>query len=119
MGSAPRELGLTGERAAAQLLRDEGFSVLALNYRQGRYGEIDLIARKENLVVFVEVKSRSTGAFGGGLRSIPESKKRKIRRAAAGYIAENRSLDDRHITFRFDLICMEEGVLRWHPDIFR
>ena len=75
-----KNFGAEGEERAATFLQEKGFSIIERNYRAGRIGEIDIIALKKDLVVFAEVKSRSGDAFGGGIYSINETKKRHIKR---------------------------------------
>jgi len=80
-----REFGTAGEDMAARYLEERGFAILERNFRLGRQGEIDIIARKKNLVIFVEVKRRRTGIYGGPLYSISASKKKKLRLIATGF----------------------------------
>lgn len=93
--------GREGENAAAGFLRREkGMKVLERNWRHGR-GEIDLIARDREVLVFVEVRSRRTGALVSGYDSVNREKKRVLRRTARAYLRALRT-PARH--FRFDII---------------
>ncbi len=65
-----RRVGAGGEDRAASFLESRGFEIIERNYRFGRAGEIDLIARRGDLLVFVEVKSRNTPVYGGPLYAI-------------------------------------------------
>jgi len=78
------EKGKAGEDLAAQFLSDKGYQVLARNYRFKR-SEIDLIAQKDNCLVFVEVKLRTTDAFGYPEEFVNEKKATKIMEGADQY----------------------------------
>lgn len=78
--------GERSEALAAEFLRREGLVITARNYRC-RFGEIDLIARDGNTIVFVEVRSRANNAFGGAAASITASKREKLLKAARHYLA--------------------------------
>jgi putative endonuclease len=79
--------GAAGEAQAAAYLEAKGFRVRVRNYRHKR-GEIDLIAEKENWLVFVEVKTRSSVAFGFPEQFVDSRKQRKIFETAAQYLLE-------------------------------
>ena len=76
-------IGRSAEQLAAAHLADEGFRVLWQNVRIGPL-EVDLVAKKDDLVIIVEVRSRGPGAFEGPLASITWSKRRMLLRAARG-----------------------------------
>jgi putative endonuclease len=79
-------LGKRGEDYAHRYLRRAGFTILARNYRPGGgEAEVDIIARDGEIVVFVEVKSRSSAEFGAPDRAIDTAKRRNITRAARSY----------------------------------
>ena len=110
--------GVSGENRASHFLRAKGFTILRRNYRFGQIGEIDIIARKGDLIIFVEVKNRSGNLYGGPLYSISARKKRTLRLIANQFIlTEGRPL--RHLTFRFDLIALQAGSIQWIRDIIR
>lgn len=81
-----RSLGMAGEDAAAAYLRARGYSIIARNVRT-REGEIDLIARLGDVLAFVEVKTRSTRAFGAPVEAVTPRKAARIRGLAAAYLA--------------------------------
>ncbi|HSV96853.1 MAG TPA: YraN family protein [Spirochaetota bacterium] len=114
-----RQIGSGGEDLAASFLEARGFDILERNYRFGKAGEVDLIARRGDLVVFVEVKSRNTSVYGGPLYAINERKKRTLRLVASHYLAARSALDARTITFRFDMIAVCGGAIEWIEDILR
>lgn len=95
-------LGKEAEEKVAEILRKQGFTIVEHNYRK-RHGEIDLIATKASLVVFVEVKMRQHQYFDLS-DVITPSKQRKIIRVAKEYIArygtENQS-------YRFDVALLQ------------
>lgn len=114
-----REYGTGGEDIAATFLEEKGFTILHRNFHLGRQGEIDIIARTGDLVVFVEVKRRRSDAYGGPLYSVGSSKKRRMRRIAEGYLRANPLLDKGAIMYRFDLLSIENGSIEWVQDISR
>lgn len=81
-----RRRGEQAEALAADFLRGEGLRIAGRNYRC-RFGEIDLIARDGDTLVFVEVRSRSDAAFGGAAASINPAKREKLLKAARHYLA--------------------------------
>lgn len=91
-------LGKKGEQLVAQHLQQRGFDVIAQNYRQP-FGEIDLIAAKHDLLVFVEVKLRQTNYFDATLL-ITYSKQKKIILTAKKYVLTHKLFDK---TCRFDV----------------
>ncbi len=79
--AAKDELGKRGEDLAAQFLTDAGYTVIDRNWRCAR-GEIDLVARDGNDTVFVEVKTRSSTAFGHPFEAITAQKLARLKRLA-------------------------------------
>jgi putative endonuclease len=114
-----RELGTGGEDAAAAFLISKNFSIIERNFRYGKTGEIDIIARRGDLVVFVEVKSRSSARYGGALYSIGSKKKASLKKAAGAFIASRPEYNRKELTFRFDLISVTAGSIDWLEDMFR
>ncbi len=101
--SLNKVLGARGERLAAEFLNRRGFEIVERNFRYGR-GEIDVIARKGNLIVFCEVKTRKSSAFGAGEDAVDVRKQAQIRKVAEGYISKP-GLEEAE--FRFDVIVIE------------
>ncbi len=101
--SSNKTLGAKGERLAAEFLGRRGYEVIERNFRYHR-GEIDLIAKAGNLIVFCEVKTRKSSAYGSGEDAVDSRKQAQIRRVAEGYIAE-RNLES--CDFRFDVLVVE------------
>ncbi|MBQ1596030.1 MAG: YraN family protein, partial [Clostridia bacterium] len=78
-------LGNLGEDYACEVLEGLGYEVLDRNVRS-RFGEIDIIARKEGFLCFVEVKTRSEGSMGRPVESVTRSKQQKIIKTTEYYI---------------------------------
>ena len=99
------KLGTEGERLASSFLRDRGYRILAQNYRCDM-GEIDLIAMKEDLIAFVEVKTRRTLAFGRPAEAVGFEKQRHIKRVAAVFLQREafKYRFSADAEFRFDII---------------
>lgn len=95
-------VGAYGERLASQYLEGEGLVVLARNWRCAD-GEVDLILRDGDDVVFCEVKTRRSTSFGTPAEAIGPEKVRRLRRLAARWLAES-SLRPREI--RFDVVAV-------------
>lgn len=80
MGDPRHRLGSRGEAAVVAHLESEGYAIVATNLRVGKL-EIDIVARKEDVVVIVEVRTRGEGAWTTGFGSIDGRKRERIRRA--------------------------------------
>jgi putative endonuclease len=114
------ETGRTGENLAARWLERNGMRLLHRNWRQGR-NEIDLIVRDGQTIAFVEVKTRRLGPGGPPAAAVNAAKRRRLARAAAGWIATH---PGEGLEFRFDIVevTLAAGraplVEHW-PDAFR
>jgi putative endonuclease len=97
-----RVLGASGETAAAAWLETRGYKVIARNVRT-RYGEIDLVLRRGALVVFVEVKSRTSDRFGHPADAIVWRKRRRLVQLAEMCLQR---LGLEHCAVRFDVIAV-------------
>jgi putative endonuclease len=93
--------GARGEKLASRFLRQRGYKILYRNFRGHRGGEIDLVCRDGDTLVFVEVKTRGGEEFG---RPITAVNQRQQRRIAQGGLAWLRMLDNPDIFFRFDVV---------------
>ncbi len=92
--------GNIGEFDAVEFLKDKGYRILQTNYKT-KFGEIDIIAQDGNVIVFVEVKLRSTLAYGRPIEAVDARKQRKIRKVAEFYLmVKHKSESD----VRFDVI---------------
>lgn len=94
--------GKRGEILAQNYLKKKGYKIIATNYKN-KIGEIDIIAKDGSTLVFVEVKTRISRAFGDPLEAINYTKQQKIRNVATYYLKENRMLN---ISCRFDAISV-------------
>ncbi len=116
MASDPRhDFGKQGEDLACAELRRRGYAILARRYRT-RYGEIDIVARDGGTTVFVEVKARGGGEFGGAAAAVTGWKQRRITAMAVDYLARH-GLHDRPV--RFDVVAIELVDGRTRVDVFR
>ena len=100
-----RALGAEAEEIAASYLTAHGAEVLERNYRR-RLGELDVIAREGDTLLIVEVRTRSTNAYGGAAASIDGRKRRRIVRAAQQLLQQRRSLA--RLAVRFDVIVVSD-----------
>ncbi len=98
-------LGNLGEDYACEVLTANGYEILNRNFRS-RFGEIDIIARKDNFLCFVEVKTRSEKSMGRPAESVTLSKQQKIIKTTEYYLVRYPSLLEKDgLQPRFD--CME------------
>jgi putative endonuclease len=100
------QLGRSGEAAAADWYVANGYEVLARNWRC-RDGELDLIVAQGRHVVFCEVKTRSSDAFGTPAEAVTREKQMRIRRLAARWLEEDAPARPRAI--RFDVASVIDG----------
>ena len=98
MENTTKILGDIGEKYVAQMLKNKNFTILVQNYRT-RWGEVDLIAQRQDLVVFVEVKTRKKAYFPIS-NVVTLRKQRKITRVAQHFIVQNNVVDK---VCRFDV----------------
>lgn len=98
-------IGRMGEEAAAKFLKKNGYKIVAQNYRC-RWGELDIIAKDDDALVFVEVKTRGSDAFGTPGASVDAKKQQRMLTASSIYMSENGiAVDDTPI--RFDVVEVE------------
>lgn len=95
-------LGRQGEEAAARLLADKGFAILARNWRQGKL-ELDIICRDGETLVFVEVKSRRDGSLARPDEAMTPRKRRTLVRAAQAWLAATEAWSS---PCRFDVVTV-------------
>lgn len=95
-------LGAEGERVAKAYLQTKGFRILHENYSTP-LGEIDLIAKEGGVVVFVEVKARTSGEFGPPQASVTLAKQRQIVKVARLYLQRERLAE---VACRFDVVAV-------------
>ena len=107
-----RETGLLGEARAAAYLRRQGMRILEKRFRAA-HGEIDLIAREGNTIVFVEVKTRPRGRLDSGLQAVNAEKRSHLRFAEQAYLRGRGETP-----FRFDVIEISAAGLRHIKNAF-
>jgi putative endonuclease len=120
-GNTPAHLltGQVAEQTALAFLRSRGLKLLAQNYRS-KTGEIDIIMRDRDILVFIEVRYRKNTRYGSGAESITISKRRRIKNTAKYFLMKENYADER---CRFDVISAsgptDEGMkLDWIQNAF-
>lgn len=113
------QIGRLGERAARKHLRRQGFKFLTANFRTER-GEIDLVFRDRDCLVFVEVKTRSSEEWGRPAAAVNAERRRRLTRAGLDYL---RLLRNPQVKVRFDIVevLIEDGAvgeIRYLPNSF-
>lgn len=103
LNSSSVDLGKKGELFAARYLQKKGYRIIERSYRSV-LGEIDIVAKKDDILVFVEVKTRRDEKFGKPFESVTKEKQAKIVRIAESYYS-NRKYGD--LTCRFDVVSIE------------
>jgi putative endonuclease len=98
-----QSLGKTGEDLACEELERRGYAILARRYRS-RFGEIDIVARCEQVTVFVEVKARAGDEFGGGAAAVTPWKQRRIAQMALDYLTRHNLHEN---PCRFDVVTVD------------
>lgn len=107
--------GKAAEQLAATFLHQNGLTLVEQNFRCP-YGEIDLIMRDDDTLVFVEVRLRGNNHFGGAAMSITRSKQEKLSRAAARYLQTHGNTK-----CRFDVVLMHKidiATIEWIKNAF-
>ena len=117
--SSQQDFGRFGEQCAADWYRDAGYEILARNWRCAR-GELDLIAANDELVVFVEVKARSSARFGSGADAVDWRKQRKVRAIASQWLEQRPESDRSYFEeLRFDVVDVDaQGTLQVYEGCF-
>src|SRR5437764_12313332 len=93
--------GARGERLARRYLKRSGYKILLRNFRGRTGGEIDIVCRDNDTLVFVEVKTRGGEDFGRPVEAVSRDKRKRISRGALAWL---RMLDNPDILFRFDVV---------------
>jgi putative endonuclease len=100
VGHRNLELGRAGEALAATAYQARGYEVIARNWRHGRAGELDLVLARARVLVFCEVKTRTSLAFGHPAEAVDWRKQARLRRLGAAFVAAH---DLRPARLRFDV----------------
>ncbi|MBU1055906.1 MAG: YraN family protein [Proteobacteria bacterium] len=106
MPSKDQLFGKEGESLAVLYLKKKGYKILEQNYRT-KFGEIDIIAKEKNTLVFVEVKSRKTGGFGSPKYAVTPKKMKKISMVALYFL---KITNQSGVKARFDVVAISPGV---------
>ena len=111
-----RDVGRAGEEIAAKYLEKQGAAIIARNFTV-RGGEIDLIAEKDDIVHFVEVKLRKSAAFAQAREFVDYKKQERLKQTALLYLSQH---EENTKQPRFDVIEVyaPEGMQTKHPEIF-
>ena len=104
------------EQQARSFLEQQGLLFVSANYRC-RQGEIDLIMREHQTLVFVEVRYRASRDYGGALASVTPAKQQKIRHTAR-YFLLNQQINEAHQACRFDIVSYDDGQRSWLKNAF-
>ncbi len=99
-----KEIGNEKENLAEEFLKNNGYKILERNYST-KFGEIDIIAYKENTLIFIEVRSKSYNYFGKPFETVDKKKIKKIVKTAQKYILQNKL---QNFDIRFDVISVEK-----------
>ncbi len=110
-----RSDGIQGELIAKEYLQKQGYRIVQLNYST-KVGEIDIIAAKDGVAVFCEVKRRSSNKYGSGLESVTPDKIRKIIKTAEIFLLSKKAS---YVPCRFDVIVVGDSEVVEHvPNAF-
>jgi len=104
-----RRLGAAGEDLAARWYRRRGYRVLDRNWRLGRRGELDLVVTGRGVLVFCEVKTRSSHRYGSPATAVTPDKQRRIRALARQWQLDREAPATR---VRFDVAAVSAGRVR-------
>ena len=107
--------GARAESLAADALRVQGYQVLEQRFRYG-HSDVDLVARRGAVVVFVEVKARADERFGAASEAVTARKQANLVRAASVWLTRHGRAWN---SIRFDVITVTGGKLEWLQDAFR
>lgn len=109
MTKATKRTGNSGEELAANFLSKSGYKIIERNYRWAR-GEIDIIAEKESMLIFIEVKTARSKKFGAPETWVTQRKQQQIGMVASHYLQEKEIVD---MDCRFDVIAVSAIGKEW------
>jgi putative endonuclease len=112
-----QKIGSAAEKRACAYLLSQGLQWIESNYHC-RWGEIDLIMREKDFLVFIEVRARTSAAFGGALASVTYHKQQKLIQTATHYLLEKKLYNNQPA--RFDILAFEGVASRidWIKNAF-
>ncbi|RPH52940.1 MAG: YraN family protein [Desulfobacteraceae bacterium] len=105
MPSKDQQFGKESESTAARYLKKKGYKIIEQNYRT-KLGEIDIIAKEKNTIVFVEVKSRKSASYGNPKYAVTPKKMRKISMVALYFLKVTNQSSSKA---RFDVVSISHG----------
>ena len=103
-----KDIGALGEKIAAKYLTGSGYRIREKNFRS-REGEIDIIAEKDEFLVFIEVRTRTGNSYGTPEESVTAQKKERLIALAEAYIEDREDLPS---SWRIDVVAIELGPKR-------
>ena len=107
-------VGEQGEKQAIKYLKKQKYKIVAHNYHN-MIGEIDIIAQDKNYIVFIEVKTRTSGVYGHGYEAVNERKQHKLRQVAQLFLQEKHL---EKFDIRFDVISIDEDIISHFKNAF-
>ena len=114
-----RSKGTKAEDIAVEYLTEKGFKIIKRNFTFGKAGEIDIVCKDKDVLVFVEVKSRSSYEYGDPILSMTNAKIKNIRRVAEAYLYVNKI---ENMECRFDFIGIDlrtsKAEINYIPNAF-
>jgi putative endonuclease len=110
-----RQTGSLAENSAAAFLEAQGFQIIARNFLR-RVGELDVVARLDDLLVVAEVRTRASDAFGGAAASVGRAKQRRVAMTTALFLQGHAELCRCRV--RFDVLIVRDGRIEWLKHAF-
>jgi len=115
MLNKPQQFGQKAEGMAVRYLKRCGYKIIARNHRT-RCGEIDIIAREGETLVFIEVKARTSNRYGSAKAAVTPHKQRQISKVALAYL---QMTDQSHVKARFDVVTVTQHQEAHNIDLIR
>ncbi len=109
------ELGQKGEQIALSFLKNEGYRIIAVNYRT-RLGQIDIVAKDKGTICFVEVKTRKSQRFGKPAEAVGAFKQRRISQVALVFLKQNGLLNS---PARFDVVSISHQQMQPQVELIK
>lgn len=110
-----RQTGSLAENSAAAFLESQGFSIVARNFLR-RVGELDIVARHDDILVVAEVRTRARDDYGSAAASIGPAKQRRIVMTTALFLQHHR--EHARCRVRFDVLIVRDGQIEWLKHAF-
>jgi putative endonuclease len=115
MFNLKQKFGKLGEALAVKYLKKQGYEIICVNYKTP-LGEIDIIARDKDTIVFVEVKSRTSSAYGSAKAAVTPEKQKKISKNALYYL---KTPSQMNIRARFDVVAVHSSNEKCEVEIIK